>query len=195
MSKVSKAKEIYKEYLAWFERLAQTPDGVEELRKRKAFSKYADRQAKPEPYPFQLWYLYDRNSGVDEAKMAKRADFLKKKNRYSISEANKHVGGNINNPLLNPEYVARAEATKKLREQYKVYAGGYAEDAVLNLRKEHGDLLKVATKPQTDSSKGPIQTIPFRKGLFKRIWDWFVTPDYGKVGPGWKEWRDKNDAR
>lgn len=169
-SKTVKAQQIYTEYLEWFNRLCQTPEGIQELRDRKAFSKYADLQAAVEPYPFQLWYLYDKNSGVDETAMSRRADTLRRKNSYNISEANKHVGGNPANPLLNPEYVARAEATKKLREQYKTYSGSdeVAKDVLFGLRKEHGDLLKLAKAPE----ERPIYNsqIVKRPNWFKRIW-------------------------
>ena len=60
----------------------------------------------------------------------------KAQNKAMIEEAQKHVGGNLDRPLLNPEYVARAEATKKLKQQLKTYSGssGIANDLLFNIK-------------------------------------------------------------
>jgi hypothetical protein len=177
--------DIYQEYLAWFKTLAQTPEGIAELRDRKAYAEWANPEAAVTPYGFGLWFLNDRNSGIDEEKLYKMMKRNLTRNRYAIDEATKHVGGNISAPLLDPEYVARARATKRLRDQYKTYSGSdeIAKDVLYDLRRAHGDLLKVVP-----TISGP-PTVSLHKppGLFKRLWAWMVkSPTPEKTG--WREY-------
>lgn len=104
------SKSIYKEYLKWFEILRQTPSGVQKLRDCKAFATWGDSQSPVEPYPYAMWYIMDAKSGADFEAMDKRANQNRLKKRHLIQESYKHVGGNINNPLLNEEYMTNAKA-------------------------------------------------------------------------------------
>lgn len=62
----------------------------------------------------------------------------KARNRRLYGEMGKWVNGNIGGDLLNPEYLARAENTKKLREQLKKYSGSpeSASDILFGMKKE-----------------------------------------------------------
>lgn len=62
----------------------------------------------------------------------------KARNRRLYGEMGKWVNGNVGGELLNPEYLARADNTKKLREQLKRYAGSpeAASDILFSTKKE-----------------------------------------------------------
>jgi hypothetical protein len=108
------SKKVYQEYLDWFQTLASTVDGRIELKCRQAYLTHdADGKELPVvPYDYSMWYLMDANSGCDFEVMAERAQALRRKNAYKISEASKHVGGNPNAPLLSAEFMANARAWK-----------------------------------------------------------------------------------
>ena len=191
--------DIYQEYLAWFKNLTQTPEGIKELRTRKAYGEWMDEKAPVVPYTFGLWLINDKNSGVDEEKLRKLVRARIQRNRYHIAEDFRHVDGNRNKPLLNPEYLARAEATKKLREQYKTYSGSdeIAKDVLFGLRKDHGDLLKVGRVSNPTTIPNRNMEYSNKPGWLRRLWDRLTGAPELKPRKSYAELQEefKNDPR
>lgn len=179
--------DVYKEYLAWFNELAKTEAGCNELRDRKAFAEWANPKAEPVPYTFGLWFLNDRESGVDEAKLYERMTRNRLRNRYTISEANKHVGGNPNAPLLNPEYIANAKAwhaeNQRRREADPEWmahdaATTRAQNSAGPVFYENYEKTNPTTKPISKETPVNLHTNPsesfkpYKPGILARIAQW-----------------------
>ncbi len=172
---------VYQEYLEWFDRLKQSSAGQQELRDRKAYAVF-DREHKPlpvEPYPYVMWYLMDANSGCDFEAMEERAKQNRIRNRYKISEALQHVGGDPNAPLLKKEYMENA------RRWHEANAEGRANDPEwqandhftneANRISESGPKLYESWEKENPKYAEPkviynSQSVIKRPSLFKRIW-------------------------
>lgn len=121
-------REKYDSYVAWFNSKKGSQDGLESLARDKAFNAWAivergkDGKYAPEQFQPDSWGLFCLNTS-DPEKLIKAATINKARNKGMIDEANRHVGGNPEAPLLNPDFVARAEATKELRKKLKDYSG------------------------------------------------------------------------
>lgn len=144
MSDKRRQKE-YEKYCKWFEEKKQTQEGMQELVDGKRFNgwkkvKQIKGQWRSVDFHPDNWGMFCMNTADPELLIA-AATVNQIRNKEKITEAQNHVGGNPNNPLLDPEYLARAEATKALREQMRKYAG------------EAGDALVLAEKKKAEEAK------------------------------------------
>lgn len=128
-------KKEYDKYVAFFKEKAQTVEGRRELRDKKMFNlwshadpvsgKMLDRLGRLtaiNAYEPDSWGLFCMNT-ADPKKLIVAAERVKARNKEKITEALKHVGGNPDAPLLNPEYLERARVTKELKKTLEKWTG------------------------------------------------------------------------
>jgi hypothetical protein len=135
-------KAAYEEYVAWFNALKESQEGIQSLIDGKRFNGYykvekdKDGRYDPKDVVADTWGMFCFNTADPEVLIAK-ATLAKARNKMKIDEAFKHVGANPGAPLLNPEFIARAEATKKLREEAKKFGGNEGgNEYVLAIKKQ-----------------------------------------------------------
>jgi hypothetical protein len=120
--RIDKLKREYENYVCWFNTQKQTQAGLRGLVEGKRFNEWHSVQCDKDGnynakdlHPDD-WGLFCLNT-AEPTKLIKAATKAKVRNDAFIKEAQKHVDGNPLKPLLDPEYLARAQMTKKLRKQ------------------------------------------------------------------------------
>ena len=76
--------------------------------------------------------------GCSPEKWSKALRVVKARNKIKYDEMSEWINGKVGGERINPEYSARAEATKELRESLKAYAGSLeaASDLLFSIKKE-----------------------------------------------------------
>lgn len=137
----------YADYLSWFETQVANPDNWDWLRADRDCANWAYLE-KPEPYGRGEALLMMS----DPKAMAKAMSHKLEVNHQKYNEMSKYINGDPKQGLISPEYVARFENTKKLRELLTKYTGSaeFASDELFRLKqladKEGKDFAVVAER-------------------------------------------------
>lgn len=196
----------YKSYLTWFDTKLQTPEGISELRRSKACENPYSSET-PTPYTYGFWCMYS----CDEEQLREVAERKITRNREFITKDSEFVWTPSGKQKINPEYRARAIATKELIGKLKAYSGdsGLASDLLFNFKKEADlyctDFTQVAREQKsileghgvTDSTPRPSIPIPgplskqptFLKRLFKFLFHHGYSDDH-EPRRSYMEWQE-----
>ena len=113
----------YQLYLQWFQEQVKDSANWSVLRQDKDCANYTDLDSPPVPYA-RGEALFRMGNPKQMHKMIER---YHERTTAKMRESYKHVGGNPDNPLLNPEYVRNMEVLKKTQEDLKRSYSVYAE--------------------------------------------------------------------
>lgn len=172
----------YREYLSWFDKLSQSPQGCEELIEAHCWKSL---QA---PWPFGFWCMMTADAKKLRTAVSKNIEF----NHKSIADACRYVNGNpASGQLLNEEYIQRGKEWHSENQRRREYDIEWLAHDAATQKAQNSTGQAVYAEWEKGQPKGrqpiakslPINR-PLRPTLFKRIWMWFKHfghPDFGRL--------------